>query len=87
MIGEESNGDTGAPTSDTRLRGLAWKDLGLSIEPAEGAQATTDMGHEAWRLYGRTVEAGLGALDSSGRPRLPEPPGGPTGPSWKARAS
>jgi 3-hydroxyisobutyrate dehydrogenase-like beta-hydroxyacid dehydrogenase len=52
---------------------LAWKDLGLALELAEQAGAEPAMGREAWKLYGRAREAGLGRLDSSGVLGLLEP--------------
>jgi 3-hydroxyisobutyrate dehydrogenase-like beta-hydroxyacid dehydrogenase len=53
---------------------LAFKDLGLGLELARQAGAAAAVGEEAWRLYGRAREAGLGKLDSSGVLGLLEPP-------------
>jgi 3-hydroxyisobutyrate dehydrogenase-like beta-hydroxyacid dehydrogenase len=53
---------------------LAFKDLGLGLELARQAGAAAAVGEEAWRLYGRAREAGLGTLDSSGVLGLLEPP-------------
>jgi 2-hydroxymethylglutarate dehydrogenase len=55
---------------------LAWKDLGLGLELAERSGAEAAVGREAWKLYGRAREAGLGRLDSSGLLGLLEPPKG-----------
>ncbi|HEV8458141.1 MAG TPA: NAD(P)-dependent oxidoreductase [Methylomirabilota bacterium] len=52
---------------------LAWKDLGLGLELAERSGAEAAVGREAWKLYGRAREAGLGRLDSSGLLGLLEP--------------
>jgi 2-hydroxymethylglutarate dehydrogenase len=57
---------------------LAWKDLSLGLELGERAGAAMDVGREAWRLYGRAREAGLGRLDSAGVLGLLEPPPGAT---------
>ncbi|HET8578164.1 MAG TPA: NAD(P)-dependent oxidoreductase [Methylomirabilota bacterium] len=52
---------------------LAWKDLGLGLELAERSGSEVAVGREAWKLYGRAREAGLGRLDSSGLLGLLEP--------------
>jgi 3-hydroxyisobutyrate dehydrogenase-like beta-hydroxyacid dehydrogenase len=52
---------------------LAWKDLALGLELAAAAGAKTAVGREAWKLYGQTLEAALGRLDSSGLLGLLEP--------------
>lgn len=52
---------------------LAHKDLTLALALAEEAEAPSTVGREAWRVYGRAREAGLGRLDSSGVLRLLEP--------------
>jgi 3-hydroxyisobutyrate dehydrogenase-like beta-hydroxyacid dehydrogenase len=52
---------------------LAWKDLGLALELGEQAGAPMEVGRQAWRLYARAREAGLGGLDSAGLLALLEP--------------
>lgn len=45
---------------------LAWKDVGLALELSEAAGAQAAVGREAWKLYARARDAGLGRLDSLG---------------------
>lgn len=52
---------------------LGWKDLGLGLELAGAAGAESGVGREAWKLYARAREAGLGRLDTSGLLGLLEP--------------
>ncbi len=53
---------------------LAWKDLRLALELADSVSSPAVVGREAWTLYARAREAGLGQLDSSGLLKLLEPP-------------
>jgi 2-hydroxymethylglutarate dehydrogenase len=52
---------------------LAWKDLRLALELAERADARTEVGRQAWELYGEASRAGFGRLDSLGLLNLLEP--------------
>jgi 3-hydroxyisobutyrate dehydrogenase-like beta-hydroxyacid dehydrogenase len=52
---------------------LAWKDLGLGLDLAEQTGAQVSLGREAWKLYAKAREAGLGKLDSAGLLGMLEP--------------
>jgi len=52
---------------------LAWKDLNLALELAEGAGARTEVARQAWALYGEASRAGFGRLDSVGLISVLEP--------------